>query len=284
MKNTSFISKQVLSGEYFFLNLSPPAGADGVVVCGGLEQCAPEYRIQRSRFAYYSLEYVVKGEGALTIRNKCYPLYPHALFSYGPATPHAITTDPQKPLLKYFVDFAGPRFTTLLKRHPLALHRPFYYSAPVRQLFETLHKNGRDNSPQVHRICACLLELLILQTADAALLLKDAESPAHQTFQHVREAIEQGFLRYQTLPQIAAECHVDASYMCRLFKRYSTESPYALLMRLKMRHAADLLSNGSTLIKDVAATVGYHDPYHFSRVFKSVYGVSPKTFVQADHR
>ena len=57
-----------------------------------------------------------------------------------------------------------------------------------------------------------------------------------------------------------------------------------MLVRLKMRHAADLLNNGHALVKDVAATVGFQDPYHFSRVFKSVYGVSPKAFVQSDHR
>jgi AraC-like DNA-binding protein len=284
MKETSFISKHVVSGEYYFLNLTPPAGAQGVVVCGGLESCAPNYRVVRNRFKYHSLEYVVRGEGTLTISNKTYPLHAGAMFSYGPATRHDITTDPKNPLVKYFVDFKGTRFTHLLSTHPLALHKPFYYSTNVRQLFENLHQNGRGNHPNVHKICACLLELLILQTADAALLLKEAGSPAHQTFQQIREAIEQGFLAFRALPDIAAQCHVDASYVCRLFKRYGTETPYDMLVRLKMRHAADLLNNGHTLIKDVAAAVGFEDPYHFSRVFKSVYGVSPKAFIQSDHR
>lgn len=284
MKDASFISKHVLSGEYFFLNLTPPAGTPGVVVCGGLENCAPNYRIVRNRFKYHSLEYVVRGEGELTISRKTYPLHAGAMFGYGPATRHVISTDPKNPLVKYFVDFKGPRFTQLLKTHPLALHKPYYFSTPVRQLFEALHKNGRDNTPHVHKICACLLEVLILQTADAALLLKDAESPAYQTFQQIRDSLEHEFLAFRTLPDIASHCHVDASYVCRLFKRYSTESPYEMLVRLKMRHAADLLNNGHTLIKDVAATVGFHDPYHFSRVFKAVYGVSPKSFIQSDHR
>jgi AraC-like DNA-binding protein len=284
MKNASFISKQVISGEYFFLNLTPSSGAQGVVVCGGLENCAPNYHVARNRFKYHSLEYVVRGEGEFTINDETYPLHAGAMFGYGPATRHAIATNPKNPLVKYFVDFAGSRFTHLLKTHPLALHKPYYFSTHVRHLFETLHKNGRDNNPQVHKICACLLELLILQTADAALLLKDAESPARKTFQHIRDAIEHGFLAFYALPDIATHCHVDASYACRLFKRYSSESPYEMLVRLKMRHAGDLLNNGHTLIKDVAVSVGFHDPYHFSRVFKSVYGVSPKAFIQSDHR
>ncbi|MDD2598438.1 MAG: AraC family transcriptional regulator [Kiritimatiellae bacterium] len=284
MQNTSFISKHVISGEYFFLNLTPPAGARGVVVCGGLENCAPDYHIIRSSFKYHSLEYVVKGEGELAINEKKYPLHAGAMFGYSPTTRHAITTDPKKLLVKYFVDFVGPRFTQLLETHPLAQHKPYYFSNHVGHLFETLHRNGRDKSPQIHKICACLLELLILQTADAALLMKDAESPAHQSFQQIRAAIEQEFLSFSKLSDIASYCHVDASYACRLFKRYSKESPYEMLVRLKMRHAADLLNNGHTLIKDVAATVGFQDPYHFSRSFKAEYGVSPKAFIHSDYR
>jgi AraC-like DNA-binding protein len=284
MKEPSFISKQVISGEYFFLNLTPPAGTQGVVVCGGLENCAPNYHIVRKRFKYHSLEYVVSGEGELTICNKIYPLHAGAMFAYGPDTRHIITTNPKNLLVKYFVDFVGPRFTQLLKTHPLSFHKPCYFSSDVRHLFETLHKNGRDNNPQVHKICACLLELLILQTTDAFLLLKDAESPAHQTFHKIRDAIAKKFLSFRALPDIAAYCNVDASYACRLFKRYSTESPYAMLMRLKMRHAADLLNSNNPLVKNVAETVGFHDPYHFSRLFKSVYGVSPKAFIQSGQR
>lgn len=284
MKGTAFISKHVLSGEYYFLNLTPSATADGVVVCGGLEYCAPDYRIQRNRFKYHSVEYVVNGEGFVTLGKKTFPLHPHALFSYGPATRHEIVSDPKKPLVKYFVDFAGPRFSQLLKGHPLGQHRPFYYSAQVHELFEALQKNGREKGARVHGICACLLELLMLQTADTALMLKDAESSAHQTFLQVRDALERDYLRFHALPDVARACHLDASYMCRLFKRYSNESPYEMLIRLKMRHAADRLNNASLHVKDVAVEVGFQDPYHFSRVFKSIYGTSPKAFMLFDHR
>jgi AraC-like DNA-binding protein len=39
-----------------------------------------------------------------------------------------------------------------------------------------------------------------------------------------------------------------------------------------------LTSDAGPTIKEIAHRVGYHDPYHFSRAFKSVHGVSPKAF------
>jgi len=49
-------------------------------------------------------------------------------------------------------------------------------------------------------------------------------------------------------------------------------------VRLKMRYAASLLLNPETLVKEVAHELDFSDPFHFSRSFKSVYGVSPEGF------
>jgi AraC-like DNA-binding protein len=286
MKEAPFISRQVLSGEYYYLNLRPARDAPGTVVCGGLEQCDPQYRIARARFRYHSIEYVLAGAGELAVNGRRSPLRPGALFYYTPATPHEIVTDPRRPLVKYFVDFCGPRFTRLLRRHPLAGHAPCYSTSASRplDLFAELQRNGRGTGPHTQAVCACLLELLILQTADHTLTRDDAESPAHQTYQRCRELIERRFLEWRTLGDIAAACHINPPYLCRLFKRHGAESPYQFLIRLKMRHAADLLNGTPPLIKQAAKATGFDDPYHFSRVFKKIYGVSPKTFLESVHR
>jgi len=32
-------------------------------------------------------------------------------------------------------------------------------------------------------------------------------------------------------------------------------------------------------VKDIAFELGFENPFHFSRTFKSVYGVSPENFI-----
>ncbi len=73
---------------------------------------------------------------------------------------------------------------------------------------------------------------------------------------------------------------MDKAYVCRLFQVYDQQTPYQLLTRLKMNKAAELLENSGQLIKEVATSVGYVDPFHFLRTFRSLFGVSPSTFRQ----
>jgi AraC-like DNA-binding protein len=49
-------------------------------------------------------------------------------------------------------------------------------------------------------------------------------------------------------------------------------------MRLKMNLAAERLQQPGTLVKQVAERAGFDDPFHFSRAFKSVFGVAPDIF------
>ena len=286
VKSTSFISKQVVAGEYYFLNLRPEKGTAGTVVCGGQEQCDPHYRIVRNSFKFHSIEYVAAGQGELGVNDGRFPLRPGAIFYYSPTTAHEITTDPTQPLDKYFVDFCGPRFTRLLKKHPLAGHEPCYVSPTLRinEIFMNLQQSGRNSGAHIQSICGCLLELLILQVADNALSQDDAESSAQRTYQRSRQLIENRYLTLHTLNDIAEACHINAPYLCRLFKRYGAESPYQMLIRLKMRYATDLLNGSPALIKQVAKATGFADPYHFSRVFKKVYGAAPSAFLEAAHR
>ncbi len=51
-----------------------------------------------------------------------------------------------------------------------------------------------------------------------------------------------------------------------------------------MTHAAGRLLMHEKLVKEVADEMGYSDPFHFSRTFKRVFGVSPNRFVSEHSR
>lgn len=282
----SFISTQVSNGEYYYLNLTPKKSLPETVVCGGREQCAPAYRIKRSRFKFHCIEFVSSGRGSLTMGGKRYPLRPGAIYCYGPRTPHVIETDPEQPMLKHFVDFAGSALVALLKTTDFLKNRPLYVSRPfrIRSIFENLITTGNTESRNRDALCALLLRQLILSADDCAMDADAAFSPAWQTYLRCRHHIERNYLELPNIGKAAADCFVDQAYLARLFKRFAEESPLQLLTRLKMGRAADLLSTGDQLVKQVAEETGFTDPYHFSRVFKRVYGIPPETFIRAARR
>jgi AraC-like DNA-binding protein len=63
-----------------------------------------------------------------------------------------------------------------------------------------------------------------------------------------------------------------------LFRRFSGQTPYQYLLRRKLEAAAARLSEPGALVKEVALEAGFSDPFHFSRVFKRVFGVAPSVF------
>jgi AraC-like DNA-binding protein len=275
-----FFSPQVREARRFYLDLSPPARQPLAVVCGGLERSAVDYSIERADFPYFAIELVVRGKGTLLLSAQEVPLSPGTVFAYGPKVPHQICTDPDDPLVKYFVDFTGHRAGSLLRQQDLEPGTSGRVSAAgeIQRVFDELIRNGLRSTRRTPQLCAALLEYLLLLIGESLSTWEAAQTPAYATYERCRQCIETNYAALTSLPQIARLCHVTPAYLCRLFRRYDHQTPYQLLMRLRMNFAAERLQNPGTLVKQVAAEFGFDDPFHFSRAFKNVLGLSPEKF------
>lgn len=275
-----FFSADVAEARRFYLDLRPSKGRPLVVVCGGRELSAADYAIHRETFPFYSIEYVTRGSGTVTLAGHAVPLRPGRVFSYGPGVPQDITGQPGEPLVKYFVDFAGAGALRLLRSCGLAPGKAseVFPGNVLQPLFDELIDAGLQARRESAALCAGLLECLALRIAGAHAPAEGTDTLAFGTYQACRRHIEVHALRLRTLQQIADECHVDGAYLCRLFRRYDHESPYQCLRRLKMAFAAERLQQPGALVKQVAEEAGYSDAFHFSRVFRSVLGLSPAAF------
>jgi AraC-like DNA-binding protein len=75
--------------------------------------------------------------------------------------------------------------------------------------------------------------------------------------------------------QIAEELLVSLRTLERGLAMALDCTPRQLIVAMKMREARRLLLDGTHRVADVAERLGFADPFHFSRRFKSFYGVSP---------
>jgi AraC-like DNA-binding protein/quercetin dioxygenase-like cupin family protein len=275
-----YFSPQVSEARRFYLNLNPSKHAPLSVVSGGCEHCAPDYEIHRPTFPFYSIEYVVRGRGSLELQNRRHSLRPGFVFSYGPGVRQDIAADPVEPPVKYFVDFAGSKSKEILRRCNLPPGGASQIFPPneIQTLFDELIRCGQRPSARSAGLCAKLLECLALKISESRAPHEGVETLSFTTYQQARQHIEKNFQRLKTLRQIALECHMDAAYLCRLFQRYDHQSPYHFLLRLKMNLAAEWLQQPGALVKQVSERTGFNDQFHFSRAFKSVFGVAPDIF------
>ena len=64
----------------------------------------------------------------------------------------------------------------------------------------------------------------------------------------------------------------------RKIKAVSGISPNKLIVNIRMKMAADMLRENQYTISEIAYQTGFSDPSYFSRVFKSVFQITPKEY------
>jgi len=207
-------------------------------------------------------------------------------FCYGPGIPHLIRNDPGSPMLKYYVDFTGATAERLLSESPLAGGQAVQVSNPqdISDIFEQLHRNSSTDSPFSPRLCAALIPLLLLKISERAIPSGSVDTRALKSYRKAKSYLEKHFIQVKTLEEAARACHMDLSYLCRLFQRFDHLSAYQFLLRLKMNYAAELILDSGLMVKEVAARLEISDACNFSRSFKRVFGLSPEHFAQRGAR
>ena len=105
-----------------------------------------------------------------------------------------------------------------------------------------------------------------------------AENEALQKYvaEQVVSYIEDHYSEKISLDQIAENMYLSPFYISRIFKGETGYTPIRHLINLRLEKAKALLEGGyQGSIQEVAALGGYDDAYHFSKLFKKRYGVSP---------
>ncbi len=277
----AYLSRQVVAAERFYLG-APLSPHDGLcVTCGGWERVTPDYCIRRETFPWLAVEFVVGGRGELVIAGQRHELQRGGCFTYGPGVPHVIRSHPTSRLSKYFVNFAGREASNLLSAVQLVpgRFRVVENAAELEAVLRLLVADGRQHRPNTPAIVALQLRLLLLKLGAGPGSPVDDDRRALQTLQRCLDHIDRNFVDTVTAEEVAAACHVSPGYLSRLFQRFGHGSPYEHLTRKRMVHAAELLDSGHLLVREVAERLGM-DPFHFSRVFKRIHGLSPAQFIR----
>ena len=274
------LSTQVSESRYFFLGLTGTRRAGVIPAYGGFEQCDPDYLVQREHSDFFAVELVVAGEGTVRMNGREAVLRAGSLFHYDHSTSLVIRADPVRPMAKYFLCLTGARARSRLHAagiRPNSVAQLAMFPE-VQRVLEDLVREGRYHRATTGRICEALVEVLLLKVEELAGLSGHTGIAVEETYLRCKALIEAQAARLATLGEITRAAGVEASHLCRLFRRYQGQSPYQYLLHRKMAMAAELLMDPHTLVKEAAGLVGFADPYHFSRCFKKVHRVSPKEF------
>ncbi len=139
----------------------------------------------------------------------------------------------------------------------LLLDRPPAYELRVRaqllEIFASLTERGERNGSQRER------------------------APA----QGIKTAIDyiRGHYRQQiTIGQLAQMGHMSDGHFCRLFKKFTFQTPVQYINRVRLSAAMDLLLESDRKVLDIAFDTGFNSLSYFIGVFKQSMGCTPTEF------
>jgi AraC-like DNA-binding protein len=83
------------------------------------------------------------------------------------------------------------------------------------------------------------------------------------------------------LAQLAKAAQVTPEHLCRVFRQALDLGPLECVRLARLERAATLLARSNLAIKQITESTGWANPYHFSRRFSEVYGLSPRAYRKA---
>jgi len=87
-----------------------------------------------------------------------------------------------------------------------------------------------------------------------------------------------------SLETLAHYSQLSTFHFARKFKELTDTSPIQHFISMKIQRACAQLDNSNETVKQIAESLGYNDPYYFSRLFKKMIGMSPKQYRASAHK
>ncbi|CAG7624658.1 AraC family transcriptional regulator [Paenibacillus allorhizosphaerae] len=268
-----------------FRNSSHPLGSQidlNFYYCGK-EDCKPGHDWGPGIRDHFKFHYIHSGEGILKVGDSEFRLRQgQGFFTF----PHAISyykADENKPWTYSWIAFQGLQAESYLKRAHLTTTRPVM-DFEGNPWFETIFDQLME-ARQAERSCDLkyqgILYRFLSEVIDTACKETEPRADVNYSELYVRKAIEYieiNFSHKVSIAELADYIGVDRKYLSALFKKKLSLSPQAFLLQFRMNKAGELMRNSNLTIADISRSVGYSDPLLFSKMFKKMTGLSPKTY------
>ena len=256
----------------------------------GREDCDPAHSFGPAIRNHYLFHYILSGKGTFTWqdrkgRDNTAVLRAGQGFLISPRQITTYIADERVPWEYCWLEFDGLRAREALEITGLSINQPVYN--PVHREFEEKMRDEMIYIVQNKKEAPLHLigHLYIFIDALTRSVREYRPSEGKVKDFYIKEAlafIENNYMMNISVEDIAERSGLNRSYFGRLFREAVGKSPQEFLINYRMIKAAELLTLTRYSVSQIGVAVGYPNQLHFSRAFKSVYGVSPRNWRNAN--
>ncbi len=251
----------------------------------GREQCDPSHSFGPAARNHYLFHYCLSGTGTLYADNSkgetiTYQVRSGQGFMLFPGQICTYVADRELPWEYVWLEFDGLHAKETVELAGLSPDNPVYKvrskDAAEAMRNEMLYIVGHREESPFHLIGHLYLFIDSFMRASGSMRISKGSTLRDFYVKEAFAYIEQNFQNDITVEDIAAVCGLNRSYFGKIFHEATGKSPQQFLISYRMTKAAELLKLTDMSVADTGNAVGYPNQLHFSRAFKSVYGVSPR--------
>ncbi len=229
------------------------------------------------------LIYCIDGNGIIQINEQSYLIEPNCYFVIPAHTPHKYWASEVDPWSIYWIHFGGSKsqyfeqfFNHIIKIKLMTSARIDDRINLFNEILTTLELGlTQENIEFANLSFSFLLATFFYNETYIGTKGYINKSPVDKAIFLMQNSLKGNL----TVHDIASHVNLSESHLSKVFKNKTGSSPFDFYIGLKMQEAIRLLTNQSMKIKEVAYTLGYEDPFYFSRLFKKHIGTSPMNFL-----
>lgn len=237
-------------------------------------QANPGEAYSRSRWEYWTFEYILKGSGSLDIGGGSWRLHEGDVYILRQDKPHSYAADEENPWEKIFFVLHGWLVGELWKAYGLE-ECYVVEDAGLLPYFSQMLTLREQGAADMHRQAALLFHKMLTEMAARSGGESSRYSPpVLKAVSFIKRNVEKAV----TGDDIADAVHLSPAHLSRLFKSETGMPPYAYLLKERLILARQLLETTPMPVKEIAARLQYADQYYFSNAFKKATGHSPTAF------
>jgi AraC family transcriptional regulator of arabinose operon len=228
------------------------------------------------------LFYCVDGAGWYQIGDKRSEVGPNQFFVLPQNVEHAYASTEDNPWTIYWVHFGGESLSRFNGLQAVQKHfKPFYIksSGEIITMFSRMYKAlelgySTDNLIFANLCLPHFLSLFIYNSKHTAVHPTDKMDVVDSAILYMQEKINENI----SLQDLSSHYNYSASRFSSLFKQKTGYAPIDYFIQMKMQKASQQLDFSSSSVKDIALSMGFEDPYYFSKRFRKIIGLSPKQY------
>jgi AraC-like DNA-binding protein len=261
-----------------------PLGVGLHIKCLGWYPKARRHRIERPHGLDESiLIFCTKGKGWAVIDGRRFTISAGEVLFIPANKPHAYGAGDDDPWSIHWAHFAGTAaasYATLLPAHEYVLSIPPSDSKEIARMFRESYRLASSGLTErtvllISHTLRYVLALLFFQTGRS--LRGGSLTIAHDLTKSI-EFMRANVARSLTLQELSRQAGLSPTRFSALFREQTGSSPVDHHIRLRMQAACHYLDTSALSVKEVAAKLGYDDPYYFSRIFQKILGCSPLAY------